>query len=85
MKYQLLPRERDSALPDVGEPWRMANDTIVYLRIYDHEGAKALGYTNTSDVHPTKFFSVDLRTGQVMVTSRNSEDIIRLNSDCKFF
>jgi hypothetical protein len=70
MKYEVISKTSEDTIPEVGQMWKHAGFSTVYMRINDTHGANALGTENRDE----KFYSVH-PDGIIVNTSRKADNI----------
>lgn len=82
MKYKIEKAEERNRLPEVGECFRFTGVGEVYMRINDVQGAKTMSLTAIH--HHDLFYSVNLKSGEIVRVCKHGDDIVLLESDCVF-
>jgi len=66
-----IENKNASKVPDVGEVWKNSYNEDYYMRMNDEQGKIILG-----DPEQDVIYSIDLKSGRILFTPKNSKFII---------
>ena len=70
MECEIVKNRIGTDIPMVGDVWHHPNTNQIYMRINDEHGSKVKGFSSQ-----LYFFSVNLRTGDIVHTSLDARNI----------